>query len=621
MAVTSPQTFGSDYILEKLVAHFNSLSPAARTIKSTDLPLYNVKVIADGDGQPTIVVGDQSATFPAAQYVGEATYTWVGPRNTPATATASSFFELSKYVNASSSGSVNIVTEEVTHFGTLPQPNIVPSMPQSGDYKYAYRISSTNDSGWFGAELTITLGGQAYVFSMGGGGVIEGEFATYQGTTVEVTYSGSIGDGAFMQLIQYESWDTITGPSAVAVIDNNGALVELGNDFTESSFNAPFTPLSFNMNLVGRSMLTNSDAGTGFGLSIATNSQHSKFVVRDQSNAGTTRVYQNYIALGGVPSFSTAQDSLYGGWGSMVAMSEDGQFYTSASGSFATVIRRFNGSNWVDDGGFLTGGTIGQQFIVNDGAGVPTLVLSNRNNNRIQIYKRISNVWTLNHTLYAPVNSTSFAVPLAVNNDATMITCGDGSGNCYAFILDGISWATGTINTVVLTNMLTAGAGPAYVLEMCINANNDLAISYRYDTFVGTTQQVLEVYGNLKAYGSGASILGRLEHAGEPFTNLVHCDYASSTMTQPGFVATTAIGADSIPVIVWLSPEINSPVNKWPYNSYNNTSHMMFRAPDDLNPYGTLSTCLAPALVTPTAIKFVAGLYNSSSIEYLEYTQ
>ena len=618
MAVTSPQTFGSDYILEKLVVHFNSLSPAARTIKSTDLPLYNVKVIADGDGQPTIVVGDQSATFPAAQYVGEATYTWVGPRNVPATATAASFFEISKYVNASG-GSVNIVADEVTHFGTLPQPNIVPSMPQGGDLVYAYRISSTADGGWFGAELTIILGGQSYVFSMRGGGTIEGLFTTYPGTSVEVTYDGSIGDGAFMQLIQYEAGDSITGPTAVAVIDNNGALVELGNNFTESTFVAPFVPLTFNMDLAGRTMLTNDNAGTGFGLSISTNSQHSKFVVRNQNNAGTTRVYNNNVALGGVPSFSTQQDELYGGWGSMVAMSEDGLFYTSASGSFATVIRRFDGTNWVNDGGFLTGGTISQQFIVNDGSGVPTLVLSNRNNNRILIYKRISDVWTLHHTINAPVNASGFAVPLAVNNNATMITCGDTYGNCYAFILVAGTWATGTINTITLTNMLTADTGPAYVQEMCINANNDLAISYRYDASSGSTQQVLEVYGDLKTNGSTASLLGRLEHAGEPFSNLTHCDYASSTMTQPGFVAVTAIGEDSIPVIVWLSPEINSPSNKWPYISFDNTSHMMFKAPTDLNPYGTLTTCLAPALVSRTAIKFVAGLYNSSSVEYLEY--
>ncbi len=97
MAELHPQTFATDKILAKLVAYFNALPAAQRTIQFNDLPLFKVQIIDNGAGEE-IIIGPTSKVE-AGKFLGEVVYLWVGGAGPNKVATSKSFFEVSKFLN------------------------------------------------------------------------------------------------------------------------------------------------------------------------------------------------------------------------------------------------------------------------------------------------------------------------------------------------------------------------------------------------------------------------------------------------------------------------------------------------------------------------------------------
>lgn len=622
MAITSPQTFGSDYILEKLVAHFNSLSPTARTIKSNDLPLYNVKVIADGDGQPAIIVGDQSATFPSSKYVGEATYTWVGPRNVPATATNASFFEISKFVNSGPTGgaALNVISKEATFIGTLPLPNITPTLPQEGNYKYTFRIEAAYD-GWFGDTLEITINGDTYVFSMAAQGEYIAEFGAFDGDTILVEFVGGSNNGAYFQMRQYEAGDAPNGPTSVDVYQSEATTPTELTGAELVSFTVPFAPLAFDLLLAAPAINLLEGMNDGYGASVTSDSIHSNFIVRDLQSSGTSWMYKNIGAGPGAEPLFVSAGEISGGYSPHIALSPDGLYATPPSGSFEATVYKYDGADWNFDNPPFTAGSIGQQFVVNNPDGTPTLFVAHPNNNRILVYERVADVWSQVRIVSAPINSNGFARPLAVSPDGLMVAAADGSGNCYAFRLtNNASWATGDVDVVHFTNLLTRQSTPAYTTQLSINAAYDLAIGYEWEDYNAEYHYHLEVYGDVYTNGEMSSVIASASHMTEPFTNLTHCDYASADYTNPGFMATTRVNGGDTPVILWLCPEMDINTN-WPGYSGVAGKVMMLRAGPAINTSSRYTSCLVPSRVSDLNVRVIVGVYDNRAVEYWEYEQ
>lgn len=164
----NPQSFSQDVILPKLVEYFNSLDAAARTISSSDLPLFKISVVKDGSGQEQVVVGDIAVA--EEKYIGDATYTWIGQRGIAVFATTADFFEISRYVHtvptdtpppASGSGLTEIKIRERDGFSDSQQDAIYAEVgadssdPDSLAIVYSPRMLGTaedaeqQDTIWF----------------------------------------------------------------------------------------------------------------------------------------------------------------------------------------------------------------------------------------------------------------------------------------------------------------------------------------------------------------------------------------------------------------------------------------------------------------------------------------
>lgn len=120
MKINSIELMSSEWITPRLITWFNSQSAADRTIPSNQLYLIKVTILTTVDGTPVFVVGvDSSATDPVAtgrEYIGDATFLWVGVTDIPATAAAASFFEVAKSVQPY----VNIIPYTLTiHEGSI----------------------------------------------------------------------------------------------------------------------------------------------------------------------------------------------------------------------------------------------------------------------------------------------------------------------------------------------------------------------------------------------------------------------------------------------------------------------------------------------------------------------
>lgn len=109
MASFNIETFSQEAALPRLIDWFNAQSASYRTIGNNEMFFIRVKVVENSSGEPEFVVytnSDPTAGDTSRTYIGECVYTWVGPRGTPATASASTFYEISKTI--SQGGAVNV---------------------------------------------------------------------------------------------------------------------------------------------------------------------------------------------------------------------------------------------------------------------------------------------------------------------------------------------------------------------------------------------------------------------------------------------------------------------------------------------------------------------------------
>lgn len=104
----NPEFFSSEVIMQRLVEWFNTQPLNQRTITAGEFVIIRVKVLVTPNGEPVFIIGSDPSDIadPTREYIGEAVFIWVGPRGTDLTATISSFFEISKFVNSTTS--VNI---------------------------------------------------------------------------------------------------------------------------------------------------------------------------------------------------------------------------------------------------------------------------------------------------------------------------------------------------------------------------------------------------------------------------------------------------------------------------------------------------------------------------------
>lgn len=105
------ETFAQDAALPRLVDWFNAQDSTYRTIGANEMFLIRVKIVENSSGEPEFVVytvTDPTAGDTSRVYVGECVYMWVGPRGTPATASTSTFYEVSKTMNQNTGTSVQV---------------------------------------------------------------------------------------------------------------------------------------------------------------------------------------------------------------------------------------------------------------------------------------------------------------------------------------------------------------------------------------------------------------------------------------------------------------------------------------------------------------------------------
>lgn len=609
MAVTSPQTFGTDYILQKLVDYFNGLSPTARTINPSDLPLYKIVVVAEAEDQPVIIVGDQSTTVPSANYLGEATYLWIGPRGAPATATAASFFEVAKFVNtAGGSGAVNVVSKEATFIGTLPLPDITPPMPLLGDYNYAVRLTAAYADGWFGDQIVFEVDGTEYAFELKSDGEYSFVFGANTGTTVAVTYAGGGANGIGIEMVQFASGETPASPSAITIISET----DLDQTATPLvNFAAPFFLISYDAQLTNSQELLGFDRAS-FGGSITTNSSLTRLAVTDLYGDGYTTIYNNSALVGYLPNLEYS-DEIASNNSLDVRMDATGGFVTTGFDPSTGAPQSYfhNGSYWVWSQLPGFSGYAATHRITTAPDGTPTMFVGDSSNGRIGIYHHNGTDWTFANQ----INKSNFA-PTAYNNlavsaDGRMLVHDDSWGYVWAKVLQGDNWQTGSIAHVPITSLIGTGQ---VITSLSVNSNYDVAIGYR-DSFNITR---LAIFGNVMDNQTTAPKLAEISVTDTPITNVISCEFATTSLSNPGFMATTKLGGT--PVVVWLSPDLGMVQGNWPASQTTTPANVMvLPAKPGLGVSNPDATAIIPAKLYNGDIKLIAGLAADKLVEFWEY--
>lgn len=624
MAVTSPQTFGKDYILDKLIAHFNSQSAASRTIKSNDLPLYNIKVVSDGEGQPTIVVGDESANYPASSYIGEATYTWVGPRNTPTTATAAHFYEIAKYVNSAGSGSaINIRVNAGTYIGTLEQPQSFPVPPQTGEYSYMLAFRSEGE-GWMGDTVELQVDGQYYTFEPTVNDVFEVPFKADAGMYIGLSFQDNYGSGnASFVLFQYDETNGPWSGTDIPIYPLDSTTFTYPTNYNLAGFNAPFVPVRFDMSQNSKHPLMS--GGSGYGISMVIDAARTRLAIRDNDGAGTTQFFNTSNAeFGGQPSLSwTGQQ--YGGYDEYLGMSANGEYFSQASGGFAPKIMKYNpaGPTWVDDNSPYSGSSVRRTLVEQRVGGLPTVVVAGSSPNAILVYERDGGgTWTVSKTIPAPGNTGTFGNVMTISRDTRTIIAANNSGGLYMYNLTGDDWATGSYTLTDISSYLQWYDSPANVGGLMLNAAGDLAIIQDYYA-PGTNEWTgqFDVYENVIVNGDSATRIVDLLLTGNNFSNLQHCDHAyNPNEINPGFVATTRLN-DARNVIIWVSPDANCTTREWTGTTSTPENIVLMPGPDGLQSTNTLDiTGVVPYMVSESSTSFLVGdAQDQNTVYYMEF--
>lgn len=226
-----PQNFSTDHIMSQLVAYFNALPAAQRVIRANDVPFYNIKVITGPNGENKVVAGDAAKDVPASSYLGEATFTWVGPRHAtnPQTATAARFFEVSKFVN-SAGGSVTVKSMEGTYTGL---PTI--TLPQAGDYTYYLVMTDQYGDSWNNGSIVLSIAGVDYTL-YGPPNDVPSQTVTF-GASIDDTVTIKIGDpGQYPDEMIVQLYQAPHGQpqsSAIAVRSDSTAIPADGSNFVD----------------------------------------------------------------------------------------------------------------------------------------------------------------------------------------------------------------------------------------------------------------------------------------------------------------------------------------------------------------------------------------------------
>lgn len=213
MADLNPQTFASEKILAKLVAHFNALPAEQRTIQYNDLPVFKVQLIDNGLGDETILVGSTGNIDPS-KYIGEAVYLWKGGCGPNMVATKSSFFEISKFLNPSAK--IKVTTNVCSYLGSIPwedDTNLLETNHNSGGHDftlYLYDPGYNASVDPAGGVVVVTIGNNRYNL-MGPQGVDRYvRFSMWGNETVEVVYKNvAIGSRVDVTYLSQSSGETI----------------------------------------------------------------------------------------------------------------------------------------------------------------------------------------------------------------------------------------------------------------------------------------------------------------------------------------------------------------------------------------------------------------------------
>lgn len=239
-----PQNFSTDHIMTQLVAYFNALPAGQRIIGPTAVPFYNIKVITGPNGQAVIVAGDAAKDVDASAYLGEATFTWVGPRHAtnPQTATAARFFEVSKYVNQSGGTTLTFRNDVITYNGeavAAPVPEV--DLPTDGDYTYYLVMTDQYGDGWNGGSINLSI--NSVVYELGGPTTTTKtvSFGAFDGDTIQVVIGnhGEYPEEMQVQLYQVDHGQPMSDASQVVVRSESTGIPTDSTPFI--NFVAPFS--------------------------------------------------------------------------------------------------------------------------------------------------------------------------------------------------------------------------------------------------------------------------------------------------------------------------------------------------------------------------------------------
>lgn len=258
MPVINALTFSKDYIIDKLVAHFNSQPENRRIVGHTDVPFFNVKVVTDANDNPTLVIGNSATGKPISQYAGEATFVWVGPRGVPVTAEPAHFFEVSKYISNKTThvtGTLFGTYEYIPHTPITGGPNsstleFVP-MPSAIQKQYTIRLALIDEfgDGWTGSTVTVYVNDVAYTGTLNDSGTEDIvqlayiDFYVEPGdlVSVECDASGQYPEENRLVVSQFEtSFGPDADPNFVVISQVNAGSFTTGELIGE--FTVPFIP-------------------------------------------------------------------------------------------------------------------------------------------------------------------------------------------------------------------------------------------------------------------------------------------------------------------------------------------------------------------------------------------
>lgn len=139
----SIQTFSQDLTLPPLIEWFNGQDAVDRVIADTELYIIRVKAfeVAGEEGEESrtyFVISPTSDDYDSEdKYLGESVFMWIGPRGIDAISTAADWYELSKAVPNTATGTVSVVP----FYSQVTIPNTPPV-----DLTKLFSISTTKDT-------------------------------------------------------------------------------------------------------------------------------------------------------------------------------------------------------------------------------------------------------------------------------------------------------------------------------------------------------------------------------------------------------------------------------------------------------------------------------------------